>query len=65
MATVERVSAQEARRAAAAGRALLVCAYEDDTKCRQMALEGALSFAQFKAQEGALPKDREIIFYCA
>jgi hypothetical protein len=65
MATVERVSVENARRAATAGRAVLVCAYEDDAKCRQVALEGALSFSQFKAREGALSKDQEIIFYCA
>jgi hypothetical protein len=65
MATVERVSVENARRAATAGRALLVCAYEDDAKCRQVALEGALSFSQFKAREGALSKEQEIVFYCA
>jgi hypothetical protein len=65
MATVERVNAEDARRAVTAGRALLVCAYEDDAKCRQMTLDNALSFSQFKAREGALDKGQEIIFYCA
>jgi hypothetical protein len=65
MANVERISAEDARRAVTSGRALLVCAYEDDAKCRQITLEGAIPFSQFKARAGSLPKDQEIVFYCA
>ncbi len=65
MATVERISAEDARRAVTSGRALLVCAYEDDAKCRQMALDGAISLSEFKSQEGGLGTEREIVFYCA
>lgn len=65
MATVERVTAEDARRAVTAGRASLVCAYEDDAKCRQMMLDGALSFSEFRARAGRIPRDQEIVFYCA
>jgi hypothetical protein len=33
MADVERISAEEARQEARSGRALLVCAYADESKC--------------------------------
>lgn len=48
-----------------AGQALLVCAYEDDAKCRPITIERALAFSEFKARAGTLPKDQEVIFYCA
>lgn len=44
---------------------LLVCAYDDDEKFQQNHLEGALSLADFRAQEDSISKDQEIIFYCA
>ena len=45
--------------------ALLVCAYDSEQMCRENHLEGALSLAEFRSRANALPKDREIIFYCA
>jgi hypothetical protein len=45
--------------------AMLVCAYDDDQKCRQNNLEGSIPFNTFKTQEGSIPKEREVIFYCA
>lgn len=45
--------------------ALLVCAYDENEKFRENRLEEALSLEQFKAQQHKLPKDTEIIFYCA
>jgi rhodanese-related sulfurtransferase len=56
---------EQARRDVASGKALLVCAYDDEEKCRQYRLANALSLAELKAREATLPKDREIIFYCA
>ncbi|HEY8370458.1 MAG TPA: ArsR family transcriptional regulator [Thermodesulfobacteriota bacterium] len=64
MATAERIGPEEARRAVESGRALLVCAYEDDAKCREMALEGSLTFSEFRAREGSLDRAQEIVFYC-
>lgn len=65
MPQVPRISPPEAREKVLAGQALLVCAYEDFTDCRAVRLEGALSIGEFRALRPTLPKDREIIFYCA
>jgi rhodanese-related sulfurtransferase len=62
--TAVRIDPREARADMASG-ALLVCAYDDDQKWRQNRLAGAISFADFRAREASIPKDREIIFYCA
>jgi rhodanese-related sulfurtransferase len=45
--------------------ALLVCAYDDETKFHQFHLAGAISFPEFEARARSLEKDREVIFYCA
>lgn len=65
MAGVERISAEDARRKVQAGGAVLVCAYEEESKCAAMRLEGALSLREFRSMLPSLPKDREIILYCA
>jgi hypothetical protein len=64
MADVPRVSAEEARRKMVEGSALLVCAYEDEAKCRSMMLDGAITMPGLQARLGALPQDTELIFYC-
>jgi len=62
----ERIGAQEARRHLQANpNALLVCAYDSDEKCRQYWLDGATTLTELQARERTLPKDRELIFYCA
>ncbi len=65
MQDIPRVSPDEARRELASGRALLVCAYDDDAKCNRMKLEGAVTLADLQARAASLPKDTRIIFYCA
>jgi hypothetical protein len=45
--------------------ALLVCAYESETKFERNQLEGAISLHEFREREDTEPKGREIIFYCA
>ncbi len=60
-----RISPQEAHRQAASGQALLVCAYEDEDKCKTMMLEGAISLKEFESRLPGLNKDQPIIFYCA
>jgi hypothetical protein len=60
-----RISPEEAKRKVTIGSALLVCAYEDDEKCRRLHLEGAMFLTEFRSKLPALPKDQEIIFYCA
>lgn len=63
MADIVRVGVEEARRKATAGQALLVCAYEDEAKCRVLNLDGSISLTTFESRVGFLPKSREIIFY--
>ena len=63
MADIERVSAQQAHAKIKASQALLVCAYEDEAKCRKLNLEGSISFASLQSRTASLPKTQEIIFY--
>ena len=65
MAEVRRISADEAHDGVRAGQALLVCAYEDDAKCSRMALEGAITLNELRARMASIPKNQDIIFYCA
>jgi hypothetical protein len=64
MATA-RIEAAEARRRVQSGEALLVCAYDNESKCDTMKLEGAVSLGTFEAKAPSLPRNLEIIFYCA
>jgi hypothetical protein len=63
MADIQRISAQQAHAKTKANQALLVCAYEDEAKCRMLNLEGAISFTSFTSRVNSLPKSQEIIFY--
>jgi len=65
MADVSRMSIEEARSKVDAGRALLVCAYDDEQKCSKINLQGSINMAQLASRVATLPKDQEIIFYCA
>lgn len=47
------------------GKALLVCAYEDDEKFKKVQLQGAISLNEFKSKLPSLAKDQEVVFYCA
>ncbi len=60
-----RFTAAETRRKVVSGEALLVCAYVEEEKYIQNRLEGAISFDEFNARRRNLPRDQEIIFYCA
>jgi hypothetical protein len=64
MATA-RIEAAEARRRVQSGEALLVCAYDNESKCDTMKLEGAISLGVFEPKVPSLPRNLEIIFYCA
>jgi hypothetical protein len=61
----QRIDAGHARADVESGSALLVCAYDTAPKCAENFVPGAISLADFRAQENALRKDRVIIFYCA
>ena len=65
MADVSRMSVEEVRSKVDAGRALLVCAYDDEQKCSKINLQGSINMAQLASRVATLPKDQEIIFYCA
>jgi hypothetical protein len=44
---------------------LLVCAYDQEEAFRKNDLEGAISLSEFRKRKYPLPKDENIIFYCA
>jgi rhodanese-related sulfurtransferase len=45
--------------------ALLVCAYDDESKFEQNHLAGAISFAEFEGRADHLPPGTPIVCYCA
>jgi hypothetical protein len=59
----KRISPEEVYRKLKAGEALLVCAYEDETKFKMMPLQGAISFNEFQSRIPSLTIDQEIIFF--
>ena len=63
MADIQRISAQQAHAKTKANQALLVCAYEDEAKCRMLNLDESISFASLQSRAASLPKTQEIIFY--
>jgi hypothetical protein len=63
MVEPKRVSAEEVNQELKAGKALLVCAYEDESKFKKMRLQGAISLNEFKSKLPSLAKDQEIVFY--
>ncbi|MGH7264327.1 MAG: ArsR family transcriptional regulator [Candidatus Rokuibacteriota bacterium] len=65
MARAERIEVQDARRRVQSGDALLVCAYDDESRCDRVKLDGAISLADLRARAGTLPKSQELIFFCA
>ena len=64
MSEPERVTAEEVYEKLKSGKALLVCAYEDEEKFKKLQLEGAISLNAFKSRLPSLSKDEEVIFYC-
>ena len=65
MAEPKRVSPEEVHQKLKAGKAILVCAYEDESKFKKVRLQGAISLSEFKSKLSSLSKDQEIVFYCA
>ncbi len=61
---VPRIDPDTARHEVTAGRALLVCAYDDRQRCRSMRLEGAIDMDDLQAVLPTLEKDKPLIFYC-
>ena len=65
MAEAVRVTPDNVRPKLQSGTMLLVCAYDDEEKFKQMKLEGALSLSAFETKLPSLQKSQEIVFYCA
>ena len=63
MAEPKRITPEETNQKLKTGKALLVCAYEDESKFKMMRLQGAISFNEFRSKLSSIPKDQEIIFY--
>ena len=64
MSEVMRIQVSIARKKVIDRQALLVCAYDDETKFKRVQLEGAISLSDFQSRLGTLTPDQEIIFYC-
>lgn len=62
---VKRIPPLEVKARVNAGEALFVCAYDDEEKCRQLRLEGAISLKELEPRLPSLSESQEIIFYCA
>ena len=67
MDPVERISPEEAFEQVSTGEALLVCAYEDEEKCKQTRLAQALTLGELEEllRRDEVPRDRALILYCA
>jgi len=65
MSELLKIQPKEARDKILAGKAMLVCAYDNDEKFKKVNLEGAISLSELRVKEDSLSKDQEIIFYCA
>jgi hypothetical protein len=65
MEAIERIGVEDAHKKVKAHDALLVCAYEDEAKCRMLNLDGSISLTSFQSKAASLPESQEIIFFCA
>jgi hypothetical protein len=65
MADAIRITPEETFQKLRTGKALLVCAYDSEEQFRNLQLDGAISFSEFRAKLPSLSKDQEIILYCA
>jgi hypothetical protein len=65
MIEAELITPEEAYQRVKAGKAVLVCAYNDDEAFKKFRLEGAISYGDFSSRAPEFSQDQEIIFYCA
>ncbi len=63
MTEPKRIPPEEVHEKLKSGKILLVCAYEDEAKFKQMRLQGAISLNEFRSRLPLLSKDQEIVFY--
>lgn len=65
MSKTRSIDPQTARDKVRSREAILVCAYDDEDKCRELRLDGALTLTQFLHTLDDRDRRDEIIFYCA
>lgn len=65
MPDIERISVEQAHEQVTEHHALLVCAYDDEAKCRMVNLKGSISLKNFQSRAATLAKTQAIIFFCA
>lgn len=65
MTELIRVTPEEIYPKVKSGKAILVCAYNDDERYKQMQLEKSIPLSEFDSKLSQYSKDQEIIFYCA
>ncbi len=63
MTEPKRISAEEAHKKVISGEAILVCAYDDEERFRNIHLQNAISLREFKTRIPALSREQEVIFY--
>jgi hypothetical protein len=61
----QRLKAEEVRRRMKSDGVLLVCAYDDADKCRQLGIAESIPYPDFKSRLESVPKSQEIVFFCA
>jgi hypothetical protein len=61
---IDRISVMDSRKLVQTGDVLLVCSY-DDSRCKDILLEGAIFLSDLESKLPSLAKTQPIIFYCA
>jgi hypothetical protein len=65
MPDAPRIDVTAAHQKVGDGQALLICAYEDEERCHAIRLEGSILMRDLIEQLPWLPREQELIFYCA
>lgn len=63
MTTATRIAPAEVRERVESGDTILVCAYENEEKCRNNRLSGALTYQEFQQRLPTMSKEQGIVFY--
>lgn len=58
-----RIGPSEAHRLVQEENALLVCAYDDEQKCSNIAVDGSISFPELERRLDSLSTDQHLVFY--
>lgn len=63
MGQAKRIDPATAHQKTESGEALLVCAYDDEQRCRGLHLKNSIHLNELQGKLAEIPKDKEIIFY--